>query len=159
MELSHEIRVFLFPQNENVIMYSHRTSSLDVANKIIDEGFKYWDSFQKTTDEVINDMVYLRYWDTLRKYYGGYVIIIAISNSLIKRIQHEIHPKYEAQQALSDQLDEIDEDNSDEILFLLPRQYIKGHIDRKTGDITFNKDYDPNYEPPDLDKRIAALIE
>ena len=159
MEISHEVRVFLFPPNENVEMFSHRTSSADIANKIISEGFRFWDSFQKTTDEVINDMVYLRYWDTLRKYYGGHVVIIAFSKPLLQKIQQRIHPKYEAQQVLSDQLDDVDEDNSDESLYLLPRQYIKGHIERHTGDITFNKDYNPAYEPPDLEERIRALEE
>ncbi|MEQ8324663.1 MAG: hypothetical protein RIC15_09145 [Vicingaceae bacterium] len=159
MELNDEVRDFLFSGQDKVATYSHRTGSKEIAQKIVSEGFKFWDSFQKTSDEVINDMVYLRYWDSLRKHYGGYVVIIAISKELVQKIQASIHPKYETQQALSDKLDETDIENSDENLFLLPRQYIKGFIDRENGNIKSNDAFDPFYEPEDIDQRIKNLMQ
>jgi hypothetical protein len=157
MELSEDVYNFLFPGNEEVEMYSHRTVSKEIADKIIEEGFKYYDSFQKTTDQIIDDMVYLRYWDTLRKHYGGHIVVIAMSKDLLSRVQKEIHPKYEAQQVLSKPLTEGEDFNSDEMRYLLPRQFVKGHIDRNTGEIIKNTEYDPSYTPPNLDELIQQL--
>ena len=159
MELSEDVKKFLFPGNEDVEMYSHRTVSKEIADKIIDEGFKYYDSFQKTTDEIINDMVYLRYWDTLRKHYGGHIVVIAINRVLLKKIQKEIHPQYEAQQVLSTNLIESEENNNDEMRFLLPKQFVKGHIDRNTGEIVKNNEYNSAYTPPNLNEVIKQLNE
>ena len=159
MELSDEVKKFLFPGNENVEMFSHRTVSKEVADIIVKDGFKYYDSFQKTTDEVINDMVYLRYWDTLRKHYGAHIVVIAIDKDLLNRIQKDIQPRYEAQQVLSTLISGNLDVNSDEMKFLLPMQYVKGHIDRKTGEIIVNSEYNSAYTPPDLDKRIEELNE
>jgi len=156
-ELSENIRNFLFPGDEEVEMYSHRTSSKEIADKIIEEGFKYYDSFQKTTDEIINDMVYIRYWDTLRKQYGEYIVVIAINKDLLRKIQKDIHPKYEAQQVLSITLTEVEDNNSDDMRFLFPRQYIKGYIERNTGEITTNSAYNPSYTPPNIDEVIKQL--
>ncbi|HAW51968.1 MAG TPA: hypothetical protein DCX54_06510 [Flavobacteriales bacterium] len=156
-ELSEDVKQFLFPGNEDVEMYSHRTISKEIADKIISDGFKYYDSFQKTTDEIINDMVYLRYWDTLRKHYGGHIVVIAISRELLRSIQKEIHPKYEAQQVLSTPLIDFDENNGDEMRYILPKQYVKGYIDRHTGEITRNKEYNPSYTPPGMEGAIKQL--
>lgn len=159
MELSEEVKKFLFPGDEDVAMFSHRTVSREIADKIIEYGFKYYDSFQKTTDEIIDDIVYLTYWDTLRKQYGGHIVVIAINKKFLNRIQKEIQPKYEAQQVLSTSIRDDEKNNGDEMSYLLPRQFVKGHIDRKTGEIIVNIDYDPLYTPIDLQDRIKKLNE
>ena len=159
MVLSEEVKKFLFPGDEDVAMFSHRTVSREIADKIIEYGFKYYDSFQKTTDEIIDDIVYLTYWDTLRKQYGGHIVVIAINKKFLNRIQKEIQPKYEAQQVLSTSIRDDEKNNGDEMSYLLPRQFVKGHIDRKTGEIIVNIDYDPLYTPIDLQDRIKKLNE
>ena len=51
MELSEEVKKFLFPGDEDVAMFSHRTVSREIADKIIENEYKYRESdkFSKTS--------------------------------------------------------------------------------------------------------------
>ena len=146
MKLSNEIREFILPKRNVTESYAHRTSSKEVAEIIMREGFRFSDSFQKTTDQIIDDLVYIRYWDSLRKHYGGYIVIIAISQKVIDEVLKKIPSSIEVQQALSNVV-EASEDSDDEPAYLLPKQYIKGYLERETGRIVANEDFNPDFFP------------
>ena len=157
LELSSEVEDFIISQDEEIEMYSHRTSSREIAQKIIEEGFKYTESFQKTTDQIVNDLVYLRYWDSLRKHYGNFIVVIGISKKVFVEVMEKLKSKFEVQQALSTSLIDLDSTSEDEFTFLLPREFVKGFIDRNTGDIVANPTYNPHFLPDTLEENIALL--
>jgi len=154
MELSETIRAFILP-SENLENYSHRTSSKEIADKIISKGFRFSNSFQKTTDEIIDDIVYIRYWDMLRKHYGAYIIVISFSNKVLDHVRNKNSFNIEIQQALS-KID-VGEIEGEEDLFTLPFEYVKGYIKRENGEITLNPNFNPDYITPDLDSNIKYL--
>ena len=157
VQLTSELRRFILPGNDEIEMYTHRTSSEEIARKIINEGFRFSESFQKTTDQIVNDLVYLRYWDTLRKHYGSYVVIIGISKDVFKLVLEKLKTKVEVQQALSTIIKRNDNDGDEDCNYLLPRQYVKGFIRRANGEIEANGSYNPSYIPAYLDKNIDIL--
>ena len=156
-ELSDEVGAFILPDSDRVEMFSHRTFSKEIADKILEEGFRFRDSFQKTTDQIVNDIVYIRYWDGLRKHYGSYIVIIAFAKSVYQHIMERLNPKFEIQQALSTISDPSSEDDLEDCVYLLPRQYVKGYINRESGEMKRNEDFNPDYLPPTLDEQIEFL--
>lgn len=133
--------------------YSHRTNSQEIAELIMKEGFKFSDSFQKTTDLIIDDLIYIRYWDSLRKHYGSYVVILSIAKEVIEKILKKISGKLEVQQLLSSRISEL-EDSDEDVAFLLPRQYVKGYLERETGKIFPNVTFDPYFIPESLSSQL-----
>ena len=57
MALTKEILALLIPSSEDVINYTHRTDNEDIARKIIETGFRFTESFYKTTDIVITTLL------------------------------------------------------------------------------------------------------
>jgi len=155
--LTDELSTFILPENDRIEMFSHRTFSQEVADKILEEGFKFRDSFQKTTDQIINDLVYIRYWDGLRKHYGPYIVIIAFSKSVYTKITDKLNSKFEIQQALSTITDTGTDEDLEDCMYLLPKQYVKGYINRENGEMSKNDDFNPDYIPPYLDEQIDYL--
>ena len=147
MELSQQIRDFILPQSDQE-NYSHRTNSEKVVNKIMEEGFRFTDSFQKTTDEIIDDMVYINYWDTLRKHYGTYIVIISFNKVTLDIARKLIDDTTEIQQLLCVDSQEKD----DEEIYLLPKEFIKGYVRRDDGRIFESPHFDPTYIPEHLSK-------
>jgi hypothetical protein len=131
MALTKEILTLLIPDDENVINYTHRTDNEDVARKIIKTGFKFTESFYKTTDIVINNPVNLNYVSLLRKAYGKYVVVISFAKKVIKHYESILFKKLqsnivEVQQILTETEPEINEDNEE--VYTLTRQFIKGYF-------------------------------
>ena len=156
-ELTDELSEFIMPENDRIEMFSHRTFSEEIANKIIEEGFRFRDSFQKTTDQIVNDIVYIRYWDSLRKHYGPYIVILAFAKSVYTEISEKLNPKFEIQQALSQIMEAGEEDDLEDCKYELPKQYVKGFVNRETGEIARNPDFNPGYMPENLDVQIKYL--
>ena len=154
MKLSNIVRTFILP-TENQENYSHRTLTKEIANNIIKKGFRFSNSFQKTTDEIIDDLVHLKYWDTLRKHYGEYIVVISFDREMLDQLQLKINSNFERQQALS-KID-VSQVKGEEDIFILPSQYVKGYIKREDGEITVNPNFDPNYITPDLEKNLNYL--
>ena len=154
MKLSKSVRSFILPE-ENQENYSHRTLTKEIADNIIKKGFRFSSSFQKTTDEIIDDIVYIKYWDTLRKHYGEYIVVISFEKEMLDQLQLKINSNFERQQALS-KID-VSQVKGEEDIFILPSQYVKGYIKRENGEITANPNFNPNYVTPDLEKNLIYL--
>lgn len=156
-QLNEQLRQFILPLTDDVYMFSHRTQTEEVANKIMHEGFIFSDSFQKTTDQIVDDIVYIRYWDSLRKYYGGFVVVIGISKKLFEIVTDMLQSKHEVQQALSKVVKQSNEEEEGDHMFVLPHQYIKGFIKRESGEIKSNPLFNPDFLPEYLNESIEFL--
>lgn len=136
---------------DDLMSYTHRTNSLQTCNNILESGFIFAESFHKTTDRILNDEVYLNYWNLQRKHYGNFVVVMAFSKDLIIKIQEEFlkNKEYvEVQQILSRKLDEKSED--DESRYLLPLFYVKGIYDLETEKFIPNEFFNPSFIPSNV---------
>ena len=156
-QLNEQLRQFIMPFTDDIRMFSHRTQTEEVANKIMTEGFRFSDSFQKTTDQIVDDIVYIRYWDSLRKYYGGYIVVLGISKKIFENVIGKLQTKHEVQQALSKVIRQSNEDEEGEYMYILPPQYVKGFIKRESGEIKANPLYNPTFLPEHLNDTIEFL--
>lgn len=145
---------------QEITYYSHRTKDLETARQIIKEGLIFTDSFQKTTDLLINDEVHIKYWQNHRKEYGNIVVVIGISTALMKSYQHLLNTltkkNYEVQQVLTLK-DPVLVDDSDDA-YTLPVQFIKGIWEVDNGLLESNKNYDPTFDSPVFKRNIDNIL-
>jgi len=157
--LDEKLQSFLVSHKEGVTNYIHRTDRIEVAQKIIGEGFRFTDSFHKTTDEVVNNPNYLRFWLRARSYYGKYIIVISFSTSIVRSYIQELKgqslSRVEVYQVLTDEEPYFDDEENE--IFTLPHKYIKGYFNTETGEEVLNEDYDPFYDSPNFKKNIQIL--
>lgn len=147
---------FLVPKSELQVNFVHRTATRKTADKILEKGFKYTDSFQKTTDIISDDMVYLKYWNFVRKTYGPFLILISFSRALIDRFQTEINDAnmshVEVQQLLRETVPYQNSNN--DFVYVLPAPFIKGYMDSETGEIILNPKFNPAYTSDIFEKNL-----
>jgi len=149
-----EILDFIFENFETEKIYTHYTYNESIAKLIMAEGFKYVDSFYKTTQNIHNDLVVLNYKHNLYEHYGEYIIIICIPDELINYIKKEINlSKFNL--TVEDYISKT-HDNNDE-LYILPPIFVKGYIKYKTADIIKNPLYKNNYSLSDFIQRLCPL--
>ncbi len=133
---------FIFDNIENEKVYTHYTHSEIIANKIMEEGFKYIDSFYKTTQNVHNDLVVLNYKHNLYEHYGEFIIIICIPDELIDFVKKEVNLS-KLNLTVEDFISK-DTQQSDEN-YTLPAVFVKGYIKYRTGEIFRNPEFLRNY--------------
>jgi phosphoribosyl-ATP pyrophosphohydrolase len=133
-------------QKGKYIRFLHHTNKEEVAKKIIEEGFRYYDSFYKTTDEIIIDEIYLNYWFQLRRVYGSYAIVIIIAENVINKVNDLIKLKGNK---LTDNFnvlsEELPEPCDDDFLFVLSKHYVRGFYDMNKHVVVFNPEFNPNF--------------
>jgi hypothetical protein len=140
--------------------YVHYTRDEADANSIIANGFRFADSFYKTALPITNDKLDLIIKHNSRKYFGDFVIILCISNKIISYYSAELDKAGIHNYFIENVLTEsppVKNDNSD-LMFILPRQYIKGYINHRTGDVVKNEDFNPEYDSPGFKNNIELLI-
>ena len=128
-------------------IYIHYTKEEADAKSIIARGFLFADSFYKTALPVTADKLDLIIKHNSRKYFGDYMLIICISNEVINPISDDLEKaginNYFIENILTETPPEKNE-NSD-IIYLLPKQFIKGYINIRSGEITNNPHFYPKY--------------
>jgi hypothetical protein len=136
-------------------IYIHYTKEEADAKSIITNGFRFADSFYKTALPVTNDKLDLIIKHNSRKYFGDYLLIICISNELINEVSGDLEKAgvnnyfietilTETPPVRNENSDFVRNENSD-FIYLLPKQFIKGYINIRTGEITNNPDFNPKY--------------
>ncbi len=159
MDLAKKLMDFIVPGEENLMNYTHRTRTEELARNILQEGFEFSDSFQKTTDAVVADPVHIQYWHKLRECYGVFTIVISIDRQLFESYLSELKkiPKHQTDvvQTITEKEPHLNENN--EPVYTLPRQFIKGYFNSKTGKIVYNPDYNPSYDSPKFKLNIEKL--
>ncbi|MFC2137544.1 hypothetical protein ACFLTE_05150 [Bacteroidota bacterium] len=162
MELTRKILDFIDYDEIKFICFSHRTNSEEIARKIMEEGFEFAEAIQSTTDFLVNDEVVLKYYYNLRRNYGEYNIIICIANEVydyyLGQLKNSPNGKmYTVEELLTEREPRYDEER-DQTIFLLPKQFIKGFYNEETAEITKNPDFDPNYNSDKFKENLEKII-
>jgi len=142
-----DLKKFLADEIENSIIYIHYTNSQSIADKIIKEGFKFSESFHKTAEQISRDLKDLDYKHQIRKYFGNYIVILAIRKDVFSFYEKELNlfdvKSLSIEHMVSHKL--FDDETGDEI-YLLPNNFVKGYFDFQSGDFTGNPKFDPGLD-------------
>ena len=143
---------------ERFLYFLHHTASDTIAQKIMKEGFRYYDSFYKTTDEIIKDDVYLNYWFQMRRAYGSVAVVITIAEDVLDKVNKYLRKEnlnlVDNFAVLSNQLPEKFEDD---YLYTLSNRYIRGYYDIHQNQIVLNPDFDAHFFSESFYKNIEFL--
>ncbi|MFO7828049.1 MAG: hypothetical protein R6V23_05470 [Bacteroidales bacterium] len=157
--LDRKFSHFLFEDYNEIKLFLHYTAKEYVAKKIIDEGFKFVNSFYKTAENIYNDELFLIHRHHEHKQYGHYVIVICISKDLYNYYSealNKIKAKNTAVEQILTEKSPYTDENADEI-YILPKQYIKGYFNYIEGTIVRNPDFDYNYKSPKFEENFKQL--
>lgn len=139
---------YLFEGEKDLRLFVHYTKEEEVARKIFVEGFRFIESFDKTAEPIVNDLVDLTYKHNVKKYYGKYIIVLGIANSIYSKYDNELKQLRIANIQVEQILTEIHpciNENQDNV-YILAHQFIKGYVNYETGEITPNPAYNPSYD-------------
>lgn len=158
--LDKKISNFIFENETEITLFLHYTSSENVANKILKEGFKFANSFYKTAEYIYNDELYLIQRHHEHKQFGNYVIVICISKNIFNHYSEELNKlktkNIAVEQILTETQPTTDENN--EFLYTLPNQFVKGYFNYKEGTIVKNLDFNPYYHSDIFDKNLENIL-
>ncbi|MBN2521503.1 MAG: hypothetical protein JXB17_13400 [Bacteroidales bacterium] len=159
--IKHEdIQNFIYEDTKSCRTYIHYTSSEQIAQKIVKEGFKFADTFHKTAESVNQDSVELLYKHSLRKLYGNCVVVICVNNKIFEYYLNELKIKKKdniisVEQVMVDKPPEINE--NDEETYLFPNKYVKGYFNYETGQIFRNEEFNPEYDSKKFIKNLERI--
>jgi hypothetical protein len=150
---------FIIDKDANKRTYIHYTMDEQIALNILGEGFKFVDSFYKTALPVSNDRLDLLIKHNNKKFYGDYIIVICISNEIVRIYSDEIEnagiKNYSFENILTETPPAKNENS--EMTYLLPSQYIKGYINYRTGEVISNPVFDPAFSSPGFAENIKRI--
>ena len=155
--LNPDIQDFIFEKEKNSLIFLHYTADQGVAENIIRTGFEFSVAFDKTTTTVFNDPIDINYNHLVRKPFGKYIVVICISKKIYDKYSKLISKagnKYlKVEEVLRENL--IKKNDSDEDLFTLHKNFIKGFFNYSTGEIRTNKTFDSSYDSDQFKKNIS----
>lgn len=157
MEHIEKFRQFV-GQGTDVLKYLHNTPRGEIAEKIINEGFRFEKYLENSTDMVTGtDLVVLRYFKYTRGSYGDYTILIHIGKTVCeyyaKKLEGTVFHFTEALSICT----EYNEDESDTV-YTLPPFFVKGYYNQKTNQAFENPKFSPNYDSPLFEENVKRFI-
>lgn len=159
--LDKKVRDFIFENEQEVNLFLHYTPSQSIANKILDEGFKFVNSFYKTAEYIYNDELYLVHRHHEHKQFGNFVLVICISKELYKHYTNELNKtktkNISVEQLLTESPTYKDE-NSEEV-YTLPKQFIKGYFNYTNGAIVKNRNFNSGYTSQRFDENLKNIVQ
>ena len=126
------------PRLEDSMLFIHFTSQKLVAESIIQQGFKYSDSFYKTTQQISSFEIEFVYKFQLYREYGDFLMFFCIPETVFWLIQKNLwSPKNDLLMELGISLNNSD----DELNYLLPPMFVLGYVDLKNQIFISNERY------------------
>lgn len=150
---------FILENEKDLKIYMHYTKEEVDAISILNDGFKFTDSFYKTALPVSKDKLDLVIKHNRRKFFGVYLIIICISNDIVNYYTMELEKAGIRNFTFENILTEAPpfrNDNAD-LVYQLSHQFIKGYINHRTGEIVKNAGFDPWYNSEAFVKNIDLI--
>ena len=157
--LSNSTIDFILENEKDLKIYIHYTKEESDAKNIVQNGFKFAESFYKTALPVSKDELDLVIKHNSRKFFGEYLIVICISTDIVNFYSMELEKAHIKNHYFENVLTETPpsrNDNSD-LVYQLPPQFVKGFINHRTGEIFNNPGFDPWYNSPGFMKNIELL--
>ncbi|SRR6056297_210275 len=158
--LEPEILDFIFKDEEKQKIFIHYTREKENAEKILEDGFKFVNTFYKTAEEVRNDSTDLIYKHNRHKSFGKYVIVICIDKSIYNKYLKETY-NYSTYDLFVEQLLTAEEpvlnQESDWVYKLHPK-FIKGFFNYETGDVHPNKIFDSGFDSDKFNENLKREI-
>lgn len=153
---SSEIRNFIFEEDEDSKIFLHYTSEKRIAEKIIQEGFRFAASFDKTATEIKNDTIDLNYNHYLRKPFGDHVVVICVSKKLYRKYFNLLNQNSYTDIRVEELLCEAPYRMNDDMekVFTIHKNFIKGYFNYYEGEITKNQTYNSAYDCPQFEKNL-----
>ena len=138
-----EMLSFIFENIEKEKVFTHYTHNETIAQSIMNEGFKFNDSFYKTTQNIQDELVVLNYKHNLYEHYGEYMLIIGIPDKLIEFVKKNINLS-KLNMSVEDYISKTKQNKEED--YILPAIFIKGYIKYKSGEIVKNPKFLFNYQ-------------
>lgn len=154
--LDENVLNFVFSDSSNVHVFVHYTKEEKIAKLILDEGFRFANSFYKTAENVYYDKVDFAYRHHLHKKFGSYVIVISISRNVYNKYFEELK-QLASKNILVEQImteSPVQKDENYTEVYLLPKYYIKGYFNFETGEIVSNNNFNPDYDSEKFSENI-----
>jgi hypothetical protein len=150
---------FILENNKDLKIFLHYTMDESDAKSILKDGFKFSNSFYKTALSVSNDLLDMKIKHKSRKFFGDFIITICISNDIVNFYSTELRKagikNYSFENILTETT--LPANDNSETGYLLPSPFIKGYIQRNTGEIIRNSSFDPYYDSAQFMKNIELL--
>ena len=130
---------------EDCVVFLHNTREVEIADKIIAEGFVFENQFSHTSDRINPlEQIETAYFLFQRKDYGLFTIVIAIPKSV-----YSLYTSYSSQLGLSiEELMSKDKpwmSDNDEFVYCLPPEHIAGYFNNDTCEFLENPKYNRSY--------------
>jgi len=152
-----EVLQELIGNHPKTLNYLHNTSSVEVAEEIMKNGFRFEGYIEFTCDLISGyDPVELRYFLQTRSRYGKYTLVIQIGEELIEQYSKLLHKsKHHFSEALAIK---TEEGPDDENIYTLAPNFIKGYYDQKKNKHVKNPDFDAHKDLPVFRENLDKLL-
>ncbi|HVN58828.1 MAG TPA: hypothetical protein VMT63_11050 [Bacteroidales bacterium] len=154
-----EVAGFLFSDIKSSVNYIHYTKDEEVALRIMKEGFRFVESFYKTALPLTNDKLDLIIKHNSKKFYGDYIIIICIADEIARYYSARLSEGGIRDLSLENVLTETPparNENSDNE-YILSSHFIKGYVNYRTGEISRNPGFNPQFTSPSFNENISRI--
>ena len=141
---------------ENLHTYLHNTKTIEVAEKIMSDGFNFYYDLHKTSDEIgSHNIDNIGWWDIQRRSYGDFTVVLQIDKNVFKSISG-MNTKYLSPGQLLSK-DRVWNENETDWSFVLHPQYVKGYFDRKKNEGKMNPTFDSSFFDSELAERNIKM--
>lgn len=150
---------FLLENIKENRVYIHYTKNENDALNILAEGFRFADSFYKTALQVTDDKLDLLIKHNGKKSFGDFMVIICISRRIIDLYSSVLLSNGLRNFSVENVLTSASpyKNENFDMIYLLSPSFIKGFINHRTGIITPNPVFNPEYDSPLFKKNIELL--
>jgi len=129
----------------NCIFFLHNTKEVEIAEKIMREGFMFESQLPHSTDRVNpNEPIEVSYFLFQRKDYGNYTIVIAIP----KETYHQYLSISNENDTGIEEVVTITEPRlgeNDEYIYTFPPEHMLGYFNIRSAEFIKNNNWDPLY--------------
>ena len=144
-------------RDAHIFTYLHNTPTWEIAQTIMNRGFKFESHLDHTSDIVSgHDLVELKYFRLTRMRYGIYTIVIQISKSLIDYYSERLkNTHFHFSEVLSKHEAVMSQDH--EPIYTLHEQFVRGCFNQQTMEKHFNPKFDPYKQLPVFEENLLRL--